>query len=724
MRARYFNVTRFYLMLIMTAIVSAGADQAFSQELPARNIDEAFTRISREVPAFAGLWKERDVLVIGLTDTSSRTTEQVMPVIRTVFRGRSVLPDAFRFVLVQHSFMTLKEARIRARDLLSDQTATLVDVDERNNCVVVGIADLSQAEAARARIIGLGINERLVRIEQIDPFKSLGDISSLQNRVRPIVGGIQIEHSTSSGVAGGTLGLVLKRNGLRGFITNSHVTNTPGGVEGTVMFQADSTQANDRIGVELVDPTYFNHSTNSDCPSGRVCRFSDSAFLSVDETVTAKRGVISSWSWPNGYYPPQEVIGTVPITICGENVLKIGRTTGRTGGEVFRTCVDLDDSKTSNTTLLCQDVFYGEAGAGDSGSPVYSSTSQADKVRFHGLAALASTNRVAFSPVSAIEEELGGSLDFLAGNDPPRVTIVEPQHGTTVTLGFGDTVTLRAEVFDPEGKACGAQFNTCTVTWSSNVDGVLGQGLEVQTSFSTVGPRIITATVEDGPNTVADSIALFVVSNPPTVTIHFPVNNATLYRYVQYMLNATADDPNTVGAVPCNQITWSSNNSADTGQQGDFPKTGCAVQVAFHTTGPRTLTASATGSQGNTGTANVNIQVADLPASGPPIISILFPVDGTKLYPDISQHLVAIIIDPDGGGPLTYRWKIKYGTTEKVIFNKMAPSSVQIADPWKPGDDVPNICGGVPAILTLEATDDEGQTTSVSVHIVIPYPVC
>jgi hypothetical protein len=86
--------------------------------------------------------------------------------------------------------------------------------------------------------------------------------------------------------------------------------------------------------------------------------------------------------------------------------------------------------------------------------------------------------------------------------------------------------------------------------------------------------------------------------------------------------------------------------------------------------------------------------------------------------------LRAIIVDPDGGQYLTYRWKIKYGSTEKIIINKMAPSSVQTVDPWKPANDVPNICGGVPAILTLEATDDEGQTSSVSVQIVIPYPTC
>jgi hypothetical protein len=718
MRTHFFNFTRFYLWLLLAAIIFAGAHQVRSQEPPARNLDEAFARVSREVPAFAGLWKDGESLVIALTDTSSRITEQVLPVIRAVFRGRSVLPDRVRFIQVQHSFTNLQEARRRARDLLSDESATLIDVDERQNRLVIGIADLHQEEAVRERLITMGIEEKLVRIEQVAPFKPLGDIGYLQSRVRPLVAGIEVDNESGGS---GTLGLVLKRNGQRGFITSSHGTSIQGGVEGTVFFQVDRTEPEDRIGVETVDPFYFNHSANPDCPSGRVCRFSDVAFFSLDETVMAKRGVIAAWSWPYGSYPEQKVVGIVPITLCGETLLKMGKTTGRTGGEVTRTCADLD-STSSNVTLLCQDIIDHGSEEGNSGSPVYS-FSPTNQVKFHGLAALGNVAQTAFSPVSAIAEELGGSFDFLVGNDPPRVTIVEPQHGTSIGLGFGSTVTLRAEVFDPEGKACGTQFNACTVTWSSNLDGVLGHGLEIQASFGTAGTRIITATVNDGPNTVADSIALFVVSNPPDVTIHFPANNATLYRGIQYMLHATAFDPNTVGDVPCNQLTWSSNLSADTGPQ-KLPKTGCAVPMAFSTVGSRTLTASATGSEGDMGSANVSVQVADLPASGPPVISILFPVNGTKLYPHITQSLRAIIVDPDGGQQLTYRWKLQYGTTTKIIVNASAASSVQTADPWKPGDDVPPHCGGVLATLTLEATDDEGQTSSVSVQIVIPYPVC
>lgn len=197
-------------------------------------------------------------------------------VIRTLLGGSSLLPGRVRFIQVQYSFTRLQENRIRARDLLSDQTAILVDVDERNNRVQIGIADLRQEEVVRERLIRLGIEEKLVGIEQVDPFHSIGDVAYLQSRVRPLVAGIEIE---KAGVSGGTLGLVLKRNGLRGFITNSHVTNTTGGVEGTVFFQADSTQPDDRIGVEHVDPFFFDHSANSDCPSGRVCRFSDSSFF-------------------------------------------------------------------------------------------------------------------------------------------------------------------------------------------------------------------------------------------------------------------------------------------------------------------------------------------------------------------------------------------------------------------------------------------------------------
>jgi hypothetical protein len=707
---------------MVAATFFATARQAFSQEPPARNLDDAFARISRQVPAFAGLWKEGDVLIIGMTDTSSRITQQVLPVIRTIFSGRSVLPNTVRFVLTQHNFTRLQEARVRARDLLSNQEATLIDVDERNNRLLIGIADLRQERAVRERLVGLGVDNTLVYIEQVLPFRSIRDVYGLQQKVRPIVGGIQIEHPTENGVAGGTLGLVVKRNELRGFITASHVTDSTGGVDFTFMSQADSSKPDELIGFEQIDPVFFTHSTNSDCPTDRMCRFSDAAFISLFENVMAKRGVITGYNWPYGYYPQQEVVAIQPITLCGDTLIKIGRTTGRTSGEVARTCADLDNHDTANLTLLCQDVFNAKSGDGDSGSPVFS-FSPANKVFFHGLAALANPFQIAFSPVSAIADELGGTFDFVIGNDPPTVRILAPTN-TNVTLGFGDTVTLRAEVWDPEDQHCGEPNSNCTVTWSSSLDGILGHGLEIQTNFATAGSRIIKATVNDGPNTVTDSRTLTVVANPPVVTIDFPANNATLYRDFPYMLHATAFDPSTVSDLPCTQIHWTSNNSADTGQQLSLPTNSCAVQVSFPTIGPRTLTVTAFTSQNTTAMATTDVQVANLPASGPPVLSILFPVNGTKLYPNITQSLRAVIVDPDGGQSLTYRWKIKYGTTEKVIINKMAASSVQTADPWTPGNDVPNICGGVPAILTLEATDDEGQTSSVSVQIVIPYPVC
>ena len=713
-----------YSIVLLAFVISLPIPApTLSQERPVRNLDEAFERISREVPEFSGLWKEADSLVVGLRDVNPRITQQVMPVIHAVLGGRAIMPDEVRFIQTRHSFATLQGARIRARELIGDATATLLDLDERNNRVYIGIADLSQETAVRSRLIALGIAESLVHIDRVAPFNPHFDAADLRDRIRPLVGGIEIERPTAGGGGQCTLGLVVKRSGQRGFLTNSHCTITRGGVEGTTFFQTDSTTINDLVGIETADPAYFTNSTNSDCPTGRQCRFSDSAFFSLNNSaIMAKRGVISGMA-SEPFTTNYEVVGTVPITLCGDQVTKVGRTTGLTAGDVSHTCVEVN-STSGNFTMLCQDIFEANNDFGDSGSPVFSYTQNHQQVRFNGLLWGGNGEDSVFSPVSAIEDELG-DIEYTPGNDPPQIAIVEPQHGTTVNLGFGSIVTFRAQVADPEGLSCSGSQNSCTVTWTSDIDGVLGQGLEITANFSTSGARNITATVTDGPNTVTDSIALFVESQPSIVTIHSPANNATLYKKsgLEYVLHATAFDPNIVANVPCHKLTWTSSNPDDIGPQ-KLPKTGCAVRMSFNTVGQRTLFANATDSQGNTASANVNVQVSNLPASGPPIISLLYPVKGINLQPHLAVNLRAIIIDPDGGSFLTYRWRVQFSNVDKIIVNAMASSSAQIANPWKPGDDVPSNCGGVPATLILEATDDEGQTSTVSVQVWIPYPVC
>jgi hypothetical protein len=164
-----------------------------------------------------------------------------------------------------------------------------------------------------------------------------------------------------------TLGFAAVRQGITGFVTNSHCTNTQGGVEGTIYNQPIFDFINNQVGVEIADPPYF---TGGSCPAGKRCRFSDSAF--VRAAITTALGSIArppdgSFTW-NGTHTFTITAEADPL--MGQSVIKVGRTTGRTSGTVQKTCALINVTDT-DITLLCQSQATYLSVGGDSGSPVF-----------------------------------------------------------------------------------------------------------------------------------------------------------------------------------------------------------------------------------------------------------------------------------------------------------------------------------------------------------------
>jgi hypothetical protein len=110
--------------------------------------------------------------------------------------------------------------------------------------------------------------------------------------------------------------------------------------------------------------------------------------------------------------------------------------------------------------------------------------------------------------------------------------------------------------------------------------------------------------------------------------------------------------------------------------------------------------------------------------TGPPIISLLITPRIVGSNPNGIYRLRAAIVDPDGGLSVSYKWKVKYGNTEKIIKSRQAAGSVQISDDWRPSDHVPAKCGGWTTTVTLEVVDAQGQKTNVSLPIHVNYPLC
>lgn len=305
------------------------------------------------------------------------------------------------------------------------------------------------------------------------------------------------------------------------------------------------------------------------------------------------------------------------------------------------------------------------------------------------------------------------SKEFLrAPNQAPSLAVTSPANGATVPYGGLGGTSFTAAVADAEdGEAC------CTVTWASSLDGPMGSGKTISFAFATPATRTVTATATDSQGAAnTKSVTVTAGNLTPSVTISAPVAGGTFYTGVAYGLSALANDPNEPGAG-CSSVRWSSSNPADA-----VAAPACTGSVTFSGTGGRTLVASATDSQGATGTATVTVMVTNPPAGTALITS---PADNTTWTGAISN---------DSGG--------RYAM---VPFNGSATYSDGGAVPgdrlqWYTSFDgsllgtgasiVAKLYGGAckdrTHAVTLRALNADGtlNTTSAAVRVTVPGPAC
>jgi len=281
------------------------------------------------------------------------------------------------------------------------------DHDEANNRLLFGVENAAAIPGVRQALERLGLPSSAYAIEVTQPIYQ---VASLRDRWRPTQGGIQIHF----GQFLCTMGFNADDGTARSFITNSHCTNTQGGVEATKYYQPTSTVDPTVIATEVEDPTYFRGGA---CPRGRKCRRSDASRALYSAGVSSTRGAIAKTSGPNN--GSLEVTGAFTITSQDNTstsfagtVNKVGRTTGWTQGNVTNTCVNVNVSG-SNITQLCQTIVQNPGGAvvvggGDSGSGVFRITS-GDNVQLLGILwGGSSDNKLfVFSPLKQIRDELG-----------------------------------------------------------------------------------------------------------------------------------------------------------------------------------------------------------------------------------------------------------------------------------------------------------------------------
>ncbi|HST60719.1 MAG TPA: hypothetical protein VLK84_18610 [Longimicrobium sp.] len=330
-----------------------------------RTSDDEYARVARaEVPGFAGYYLQDDgTPVVRLTDPNQRGAAQrylAQEFIRARGGRHKGAPQQPVFLKSAYDFAQLKDWSEALHPLLTSRDDVyLIDVDEAENRVLVGVADATATGAVRAEAARVGIPSAALHVRtQERPVQR----ATVQDWAANQVGGIQI----AFGQYYCTLGFNGTRvaTGASVFVTNSHCTTSQYAYDGVSIYQ--NVVAGTAIGSEVADQGLYA------CVSGVAsCRWADAAYVGHNGTRTIGQGGIARTPW--GYFGvgglnitgEYDVVGrytgSVPV---GTWLDKTGRTTGSTYGQVTNSCVTIG-------VLRCQDVSRVYSAGGDSGSPMF-----------------------------------------------------------------------------------------------------------------------------------------------------------------------------------------------------------------------------------------------------------------------------------------------------------------------------------------------------------------
>ena len=332
------------------------------------------------------------------------------------------VPAAYDFRELHRWYRALKNP------ILALDPVTMGDIDERRNRIFIGVADSLGLASVETALQQVPVPREAIIVDIFPRFRVE---ASLQGFVRPVVAGVQIVwYGNEYCTLGYNVTRLLAGGGQDNdwyFVTNSHCTSATWQLTGHSMGQPE---APDVIGYEVADPERFTGATDPNCPSGRLCRYSDAALVKYD-TSSWTHGVIA---WPaeteSLLFSRTVVISGETSPLEGEVVDKVGRTTGRTVGWVQHACADVPHE--TNTWMICQGIASYNSGAGDSGAPVFilviPGTAVAYGVHWGRVREGPWANWRAFSPTPNWRAELGnaigGTLHVTAdGAPPPGVSI-------------------------------------------------------------------------------------------------------------------------------------------------------------------------------------------------------------------------------------------------------------------------------------------------------------
>ncbi|ATB31316.1 hypothetical protein [Melittangium boletus] len=349
------------------------------------NTDEALLQMEALMPHMGGFYLGEDGAAhVLLTEDASegerltaRSIGDAVSKMRSFARGQTqqrltptvVEPARFRF-------SELARIRDYATDVLNLEDVQSLDANERANQVSVGVLSEEAAEHAREYWARLELPPESLEVFLQPRIEAMATLSSY---VRPVPGGYSIRNGNFSYTTC-TLGYPVFSSvlGMFGFITNSHCTDVSGGVENTSFYQGNPFV----FATEYLDPIFQTSSSLAGCPSGQLCRLSDSAFAGGTNYPSGAlkeiAQTINYCSLPqthcsttvNSSSPVIYPHGFASSPLVGQYFEKVGQTTGWTYGQLQQSCTTVRDSA-SGHYFVCQYTVAAGVDAGDSGSPVF-----------------------------------------------------------------------------------------------------------------------------------------------------------------------------------------------------------------------------------------------------------------------------------------------------------------------------------------------------------------
>lgn len=377
-----------------------------------RTIDDAMSELVNDVPGFGGLYVDTDNrLHVFLTDTSTRQASvTAIGQFVDAHGGQSArLLQAMVVHKARYDFRQLSQWHVAVSGRVNQKGITQTAIDKSANRLEIGVLDNSTLARVRGELGVAGVPSEAAAVRIISPTNIT---TTLRDFSRPVRGGLQVQ------LGGGfcTLGFnAYSRffydtdSSSAYFVTNSHCTDSFGSSTGQ---QAGQPDLNNLIGYEVADPPLITNASDSRCPVGRNCRFSDAALFQYYDGVSREHATIeklSSGLTISGYYTINDANRNASF-FPNETMMKVGRTTGFSSALIGNQCVTVAqfaNGVDTGRTMVCQAQANYSSGPGDSGSPVFSSSYPGgDFVKVHGIHWGSNGTTASFSILSDVEAEL------------------------------------------------------------------------------------------------------------------------------------------------------------------------------------------------------------------------------------------------------------------------------------------------------------------------------